>query len=53
MIVPMNLGNQHWVCAAINFRRKRIEYYDSLGGHNPSVFGVSCRPRHVRSFSTR
>lgn len=24
----------HWCCAAINFRKKRFEYYDSLYGKN-------------------
>ena len=41
LIVPINLGNQHWVCGAINFKRKRIEYHDSLGGYKPEVFTVS------------
>jgi len=41
LVVPINLGNSHWVCGAINFKQKRIEYFDSLGGHNPSVFPVS------------
>lgn len=34
ILVPCNLGNSHWTCAAINFRRGRIEYYDSMGGRN-------------------
>ncbi|KAK4051275.1 hypothetical protein OIO90_004756 [Microbotryomycetes sp. JL221] len=38
VIVPINHGNAHWVCAAINIRDKRFEYYDSLGNTNPTVF---------------
>lgn len=37
ILVPCNLGNSHWTCAAINFRRRRIEYYDSMGGENYNV----------------
>ncbi|KAK4052041.1 hypothetical protein OIV83_002335 [Microbotryomycetes sp. JL201] len=38
VIVPINHGNAHWVCSAINIRDKRIEYYDSLNGSNPAVY---------------
>ncbi|GAA6062993.1 hypothetical protein JCM10212_004975 [Sporobolomyces blumeae] len=31
MIVPININNSHWTCAAVNIRDKRFEYYDSLG----------------------
>lgn len=37
ILVPCNLGNSHWTCAAINLRRGRIEYYDSMGGENHQV----------------
>lgn len=40
VIVPINLGNSHWVCSAINIARKRFEYYDSLGSRNPLVYKV-------------
>lgn len=40
IIVPINLGNQHWVCAAINIKEKRFEYYDSLGNANNKVYAV-------------
>lgn len=30
MLVPINHNNAHWVCAVVDFRRKRIEYYDSM-----------------------
>jgi Ulp1 family protease len=32
MIIPINQGNSHWTLAVINFKKKRFEYYDSLGG---------------------
>lgn len=34
ILVPCNLGNSHWTCAAINMRKKRFEYYDSMAGRN-------------------
>lgn len=34
VIMPIHLGN-HWCCAVINFKDKRIEYFDSLLGNNP------------------
>lgn len=37
VLIPCNLGNSHWTCAAINFRDKRIEYYDSMGMDRPSI----------------
>ncbi|KAL7747467.1 hypothetical protein RI367_007223 [Sorochytrium milnesiophthora] len=39
VIFPVHLGN-HWCCGVINFKRKRIEYYDSLHGHNPAYFQI-------------
>ncbi len=38
ILFPINLGNAHWVCGAINFRRRRFEYYDSMGTPNPKAF---------------
>ncbi|KZT43922.1 cysteine proteinase [Sistotremastrum suecicum HHB10207 ss-3] len=38
VIIPVNHSNMHWTAAAINFRKKRIESYDSLGGPRPEVF---------------
>jgi len=35
VITPINVGNSHWCLSVINFKEKRIEYYDSLGGTNP------------------
>ncbi|KAI9595613.1 hypothetical protein BDF19DRAFT_58982 [Syncephalis fuscata] len=37
LIIPVHLG-VHWCCAIINFRKKRIEYYDSLFGSNRRCF---------------
>lgn len=31
LLVPVHLGN-HWCLAVINFQRKSVSYYDSLGG---------------------
>jgi len=33
------LGN-HWVCSAINFKKKRFEYYDSLHGGQRNALHV-------------
>ncbi|KAL1409674.1 hypothetical protein Q8F55_003670 [Vanrija albida] len=30
LLIPINHDNSHWVCAVINFKQRRIEYYDSL-----------------------
>ncbi|GAA5960418.1 hypothetical protein JCM3765_007505 [Sporobolomyces pararoseus] len=33
IIFPINIRNSHWTCAAVNLKKKRFEYYDSLGNH--------------------
>ncbi|KAL8291937.1 hypothetical protein RQP46_002195 [Phenoliferia psychrophenolica] len=38
VLMPINQNNMHWVCAAINMRRKRFEYYDSLGSAKKEVY---------------
>ncbi|KAH9937461.1 uncharacterized protein B0H18DRAFT_198884 [Fomitopsis serialis] len=38
VLVPVNHRNVHWTAAAINFRRKRIESYDSMGMPREEVF---------------
>ncbi|KAB5594097.1 Ulp1 peptidase [Ceratobasidium theobromae] len=38
VLIPVNLGNAHWTCAAINFRKKRIEYHDSMGRKRGKVY---------------
>lgn len=44
VLVPCNLGSSHWTCAAINFRKKRFEYYDSMAGRNRRVLS------HLREY---
>lgn len=38
ILIPINHNNAHWTAAAINFRKKRIESYDSMGGRYPVLF---------------
>ena len=40
ILIPVNHNNAHWTGAAINFRRKRIESYDSMSMDRSSVFAV-------------
>ncbi|WFD32804.1 Ulp1 peptidase [Malassezia sp. CBS 17886] len=40
ILFPINLGQTHWVCAAINLRLRRFEYYDSMGIARPAVFAA-------------
>ncbi|KAI9364484.1 hypothetical protein DFJ73DRAFT_788926 [Zopfochytrium polystomum] len=39
VIIPVHLG-MHWCCSIINFKKKRIEYYDSLHGSYNIIFKV-------------
>lgn len=39
-ILPINHGNSHWTAAAINFRRRRIESFDSMGVRRQDVFDL-------------
>ena len=41
VFMPVNHGNAHWTTAAINFRQKRFESYDSMGMAKEHVFRVS------------
>jgi sentrin-specific protease 1 len=43
ILIPVNHNNAHWTGAAINFRRKRIESYDSMGMAKDEVFKVRCQ----------
>lgn len=43
ILIPVNHNNAHWTAAAINFRRKRVESYDSMGMAKSIVFSVSVR----------
>ncbi|PPQ98266.1 hypothetical protein CVT26_013534 [Gymnopilus dilepis] len=38
ILIPVNHGNSHWTAAAINFRQKRIESYDSMNMAKERVF---------------
>ncbi|KAJ6627134.1 hypothetical protein B0H10DRAFT_1995609 [Mycena sp. CBHHK59/15] len=38
ILIPVNHENIHWTGAAINFRRKRIESYDSMHSERGRVF---------------
>ena len=38
ILIPINHSNAHWTAAAINFRKKRIESYDSMGMARSEVF---------------
>ncbi|PWN32554.1 cysteine proteinase, partial [Meira miltonrushii] len=40
ILLPINLGQAHWVCAAINMRKLRFEYYDSMHSYNRKAFDV-------------
>ncbi|PWW77769.1 cysteine proteinase [Tuber magnatum] len=32
LLMPVHVGGNHWCLAVANFKQKRFEYYDSLGG---------------------
>ncbi|KAJ7275250.1 hypothetical protein B0H12DRAFT_247743 [Mycena haematopus] len=38
ILIPVNHANVHWTAAAINFRQKRIESYDSMHDDRARVF---------------
>ncbi|KAK0465314.1 uncharacterized protein EV420DRAFT_1513860 [Desarmillaria tabescens] len=38
VLIPVNHNNMHWTAAAINFRHKRIESYDSMNMNRQLVF---------------
>jgi sentrin-specific protease 1 len=40
ILIPINHNNSHWTAAAINFRTKRIESYDSMGMARSTVHKV-------------
>ncbi|QRW00650.1 Ulp1 protease family, carboxy-terminal catalytic domain protein [Ceratobasidium sp. AG-Ba] len=44
VLLPVNIGNMHWTCAAINFAKKRIEYYDSMGTNRGKIY------KHLREY---
>ncbi|KAF7437075.1 Smt3-specific protease [Pleurotus ostreatus] len=44
VLLAVNHGNTHWTSAAINFRQKRIEAYDSMNGDQSYVL------KHLRAY---
>ncbi|KLO20530.1 cysteine proteinase [Schizopora paradoxa] len=44
VLLAVNHGGVHWTSAAINFKRKRVESYDSMGYTRPEVF------KHLRNY---
>ncbi|EPQ60948.1 cysteine proteinase [Gloeophyllum trabeum ATCC 11539] len=44
VVMAVNHSNSHWTAAAINFRKKRFESYDSMGFSREAVF------RYLRVF---
>ena len=32
VFVPVNIGNTHWCLAVVHVQRRRVQYYDSMGG---------------------
>lgn len=49
LIMPAHVGGNHWCLALVNFKQKRFEYYDSLGGKftpesRPQPYTVSQSP---------
>ena len=40
ILIPINHNNAHWTAAAINFRQRRIESYDSMNLNRQFVFNV-------------
>ncbi|KAI0005461.1 hypothetical protein BJV74DRAFT_875392 [Russula compacta] len=40
VLLPINHGNSHWTAAAINFRRRRIESFDSMGVRRQDIFDL-------------
>jgi len=39
LFVPIHLGN-HWTLGVVNFKKRRLEYYDSMGGRNTQCIKV-------------
>lgn len=46
VLIPVNHANSHWTAAAINFRKKRIESYDSMNMNRSEV----CKVRRLLQF---
>jgi len=57
-LFPVHVNRTHWCAGVINFKQKRIEYYDSLGGCHDQFFKLcrkylldECRDKKVESFT--
>lgn len=50
IMIVVNHYNEHWTAAIINFRKKRIESYDSVGDSHQNVCDVSTYIQIVVSF---
>lgn len=37
VFIPININQNHWCLAVINFLKHRFEYYDPMGGHSPRL----------------
>ena len=37
ILIPINLGNTHWILAKIGIKDRRVTIYDSMLGHNTEV----------------
>lgn len=48
ILIPVNMGNAHWTFACVNMRRKRIEFYDSMGGARNKVYMVRLFSGQIR-----
>ena len=40
VFLPVHVHGNHWCLGCVNVEEKRVEYYDSLGGHNAAFFTV-------------
>jgi len=43
LLFPVHVNDTHWCAGVINFKKKRIEYYDSLGGLQSKFFEFCMR----------
>ncbi|WVQ93927.1 hypothetical protein IAU59_001005 [Kwoniella sp. CBS 9459] len=44
-VFPINMDNMHWTACAVNFEKRRIEYYDSMGDYSRKRYSVFSRVR--------
>jgi Ulp1 family protease len=55
LIIPIHQDGVHWCCAAVNFGKKRIEFYDSMSGDSEECFKACMVTYHSSNscFSSR